>query len=261
MFFYASKILWFFTAPSNVLVALLIVGLARGARGRGLSSVAAVALVVCGLFPLGALLMLPLEGRFERPDREPTFAAVAGIVVLGGGVDEIMTAAHGPVALTEAGSRMTEGVALARRYPEARLAFTGGSSLVTWSGITEADAARDLWTRLGVAPSRMQFEDKSRNTYENAVLTKQLVQPKFGETWLLVTSAYHMPRSVGIFRQAGFPVEAYPVDFRALPWPAALRPATQVSENLRLVDIAVREWMGLVAYRLAGRSDSLFPAP
>ena len=264
MFFYASKILWVFAAPSNFLLLLAVFGCGFGFTrfvrfGRRLATGAALALAICGLSPLGLLLLAPLESRFAPP-KTAAFAA-AGIIALGGGVDEALTLARDQVSLTEAGARMTEAAALARRFPQARLVFSGGSAALRGSAVTESDAARRLWTELGIAPERMSFEDRSRNTAENAAFTLALVQPKPGEVWLLVTSAYHMPRSVGIFRKVGFDVTPWPVDFRTTPWPGPLRPHGEASLNLRLVDVAVREWIGLAAYWATGRSNALLPGP
>jgi uncharacterized SAM-binding protein YcdF (DUF218 family) len=121
--------------------------------------------------------------------------------------------------------------------------------------------ASRLLKELGVAPERILIEQQSRNTVENAVLSKQIAQPKPGERWLLVTSAYHMPRSVGVFRQAGFPVEPYPVDWRTRGFADALRPFSTIGDGLRRTDTAVREWIGLAAYWLTGRTSAFFPGP
>ena len=264
MFFYASKLLWLVTAPGNFLMLLLALGLLLGwtrfaRRGRWLAGLAALGLLTGSFSPAGALLMRPLEERF--PQARADLAPPAGIIVLGGGIDEALTFERNSIALTEAGARMSDAAALARRFPGARLVFAGGTAAFFGSRISESDAARRMWTELGLAPERMEFDDKSRNTAENAELVKQVAQPTPGEVWLLVTSAYHMPRSVGIFRKTGFDVVPFPVDYHTRPWPKTLRPRVQASENLLMLDRAVREWMGLVAYWLAGRTQALFPGP
>ena len=187
--------------------------------------------------------------------------APTGIVVLGGALDGALTQARGQPSLNEAAGRLVAGVALALKYPDARLVFTGGTADLAQRGIDEARGVRALWLSLGVPEQRMTFESASRNTYENATLTKALVQPKPGETWLLVTSAAHMPRSVGIFRAAGWPVTAYPVDYRTAGNPSDFRPTSLVIEQQRKLEVAAHEWVGLVAYRLTGRTAALFPAP
>jgi uncharacterized SAM-binding protein YcdF (DUF218 family) len=121
--------------------------------------------------------------------------------------------------------------------------------------------ARGLWEALGIAPARITLEGKSRNTVENAVFSKEVVKPEPRERWLLVTSAYHMPRAIGIFRKAGFAVEPYPVDWRTPGWEDTLRPFPTVGDGLQRTDTAVREWVGLAIYWLTGRSSALFPGP
>ena len=152
---------------------------------------------------------------------------------------------------------MTTGVELARRYPTARLVFTGGSAGLLGEGPAEAIGARKLWLSLGVPAERMTFEAKSRDTWENALFTRDLVKPKPGETWLLVTSAWHMPRSVGIFRHLGFDVIPYPVAYRTFGNERDFLQPASVIDKVIMLDYSVREWVGLLAYRLAGKTDAL----
>jgi uncharacterized SAM-binding protein YcdF (DUF218 family) len=180
--------------------------------------------------------------------------------VLGGAVEQDLTEARGIPSLNGAAERMTEPVALMRRYPEARLVFTGGQGALLHGGLTEADVARQLWTGMGVPPERVFFETASRNTHENAVLARALAKPRPGETWLLITSASHMPRSMGVFRQAGWTVVPWPVNYRTGSginvWLNASLPA-----RLGEFEWSTREWIGMVAYWLMGRTDAVFPAP
>ena len=203
-------------------------------------------------------MILPLEQRF--PAWDSARGAPDGIVILGGAVTPDVAAARNDVALNEAAERMTAGVELARRYPSARIIFSGGESGLAYGG-NESEAALRLFERLGVAPGRVVAEDKSRNTVENAVFARQIALPKPGERWLLVTSAYHLPRAVGVFRKAGFAVEAYPVDWRTRGPEDALRPFPTLGEGLRRTDTAAREWAGLLVYWLAGSTSELFPGP
>jgi len=156
--------------------------------------------------------------------------------------------------------RLLATAELARRYPEARILFSGGSGNLFAADDRDADAARPLLAALGVALDRVVFEDRSRNTHENAVESMRLARPKPGEVWLLVTSAFHMPRAVGCFRQAGWSVLAYPVDRRADPDEgiSLMRtPARRLSEFGR----GFKETLGLAVYRMLGRTDALWPRP
>ncbi len=265
MFFAASKVLGFVLFhPVNFLVLLALVGVVLGLTryrrgGHALAGAAVLALAVASFSPLSAFMLRPLEDRFPRP--LPDLQEPTGIVVLGGALDADLSLARGSTTISEAAARLTSGVELARRYPNARLVFTGGSASLHDGALDEARGVRALWTALGVPPAQMTLEDKSRNTYENATMTKAIVEPRPGERWLLVTSAAHMPRSVGIFRQVGWPVVAYPVDYRTFGDRRDDKPTPDALESLRRLDLALHEWIGLVAYRLTGKIGTLFPAP
>ncbi len=264
MFFLLSKILGFFALPSNLLITLGIAGLVLMPtrwRRAGVRMMAASILLLafCGLSPLGNALILPLEDRF--PAWDASRGAPDGIVVLGGAVDEMVSIARGSFELNEAAERMTAAVELARRYPAARIVFSGGTGHLMYESGTEAEVALRLFEGLGIARSRITAEDRSRSTAENAVFTKELIDPKPTERWLLVTSANHMPRSVGCFRRVGFAIEPYPVDWRTRGREDLLRPFYTLADGLRRVDTAAREWVGLLAYRLTGRTSELFPGP
>jgi uncharacterized SAM-binding protein YcdF (DUF218 family) len=264
MFFIASKVLWFFTAPVNLLLAVAFAGAAltvgRHARaGRTTAVVAIGLLILTGISPIGAWLITPLEDRF--PPAPAEMAAPYGIIVLGGAIDPELGAARHQVILADGAARLTEAVALSRRFPQARLVYSGGSNSLTPSDYTEAADAAKLMIALGVDPARIELEKLSRNTDENARFTRDLVHPEASQVWLLVTSAYHMPRSMGLFRKAGFNVVAYPVDYRSHGGAGDWRINREPSRDLRLLDVAVHEWAGLLAYRLSGKIDALFPAP
>ncbi len=264
MFFTLSKVLGFFAAPSNFLISIGVLGLlvlcTRFTRlASWLIVTSIVLLAVAGLSPLGNALILPLEDRF--PPWNPSHGAPYGIVVLGGAISPGVSDARDSIALDEAAERITATAELARRYPDARIIFSGGSgSLLEREGPEAPFAVRELMA-LGVAHDRITAEEQSRNTIENAVYSRLLANPKPGERWLLVTSAYHMPRAMAAFRAADFPVEAYPVDWRTRGASDLQRAFPMLSEGLRRTDVAVREWVGLVVYRLTGRSTELLPGP
>jgi uncharacterized SAM-binding protein YcdF (DUF218 family) len=264
MFFILAKIFGFFSMPSNVLMALGVIGLVltrtRLARaGWRIAVTALILLGIAGWSPFGNAIILPLEERF--PPWDAARGAPAGIISLGGALDTVVSPVRGEVALNEAAERMTAIAELARRFPKARIVFSGGSGRIIFDGVSEASLAARLFASFGIAKKRIALEDKSRDTDENGRFTKELVQPKPGERWLLVTSAHHMPRAIGVFRAAGFPVEAFPVDYRTRGAVDLLRPFATLGDGLRRTDTAMREWVGLLIYRIVGRTDALFPAP
>jgi uncharacterized SAM-binding protein YcdF (DUF218 family) len=226
--------------------------------GGALYGLAGLALVLCSLTPAGLVMMAVLEDRFPRPALPDD---VDGIVVLGGMFDTRVGRTRGEPELNEAGDRVTVARALAFRYPEARVLFSGGVAAVLEEDIPETDVAEAFFASLDLEPDRLLLDDRARDTFENAVYAKELARPQPGETWLLVTSASHMPRAVGCFRVAGFDVIPYPVDYRTPKGPALWRPSTATTRNLEKVHFAIREYVGLAAYHVAGRTDALFPAP
>jgi uncharacterized SAM-binding protein YcdF (DUF218 family) len=263
MFFTISKILGFFANPSGLVISIGFLGFVllatRWARaGTWLLAACFVALAILGLSPVGNMLMIPLEQRF--PPWDASRGPPDGIIVLGGAISPDVSAARNDVVLNEAAERLTVVAELARRYPNARILFSGGTGELI-PGEREAPFALRLLESFGIPRARILLEERSRNTVENAVYSKQVARPMPGERWLLVTSAYHLPRAIGVFRTAGFPVEPYPVDWRTRGIKDALRPFGSVGDGLRRVDTAVREWVGLAVYWITGRSSELFPGP
>jgi len=264
VFFYASKIVWFFATPSNLLVSLILLGLLLALLprlrrfGTGLALVFTLATVAFGILPLASYIMVPLEARFPRfqDDGRP----VDGIILLGGAVDSAVSHIRGELVVNESAERILDTIALAHRYPAARILIVGGGNTILGYRVAESPLVASYFKDIGIDPARILLEDRSRTTYENAVFSAEVAKPREGERWLLVTSAWHMPRAVGVFEKAGFPVVPYPIDSRTGgQW--KLRPFGAISEGLRRLDVGVKEWAGLVAYYLTGRSSALFPAP
>jgi len=264
LFFVLSKTLGIMLLPTNFLIGAGLVGAillaTRFARlGRILLVASVVLLAVCGFSPLGNWLLYPLEQRF--PPWDAARGAPDGIIVLGASIDADISAARGIPVVRSAPDRIVAAAALAHRYPNARIVFSGGSANLLANDAREADYAGAIFESLGIAKSRLIMERRSRNTQENAEFSKALVAPKDGERWLLVTSAFHMPRSIGLFRKAGFAVEPYPVDWRVGGREDFFSFADIGVDGLSRMDVAVREWIGLVAYRLSGKIDELLPGP
>ena len=182
------------------------------------------------------------------------------MLLLGGAVDPALSLSFGETVFNSAVARVLGAVALARRHPEAKLVLVSGEGGFFPVGYSEARATLGFVVDEGIAPARILLEEKSRSTHENAVYTRELFRPAPGETWVLITSAYHMPRAVASFRGAGWSLIPYPVDLK-------VDPRTGLSPNFNLLDgltastLAGKEWVGLVAYRVMGWTRELFPAP
>ena len=265
VFFIVSKIFWMLASPINLLLFAALVGVllcfGRRARfGRGLALTAVLILVAAATLPLGVLLIAPLEDRFPQPPAD--MAAPYGIVVLGGAINGPVSEARGQTVFNEGGERVTEAVILAKRFPQARIVYTSGTNSMAAGNSTEALQARKFMSQMGIAAERVTIEDKARNTDENARYTAAIVDPKPSQTWLVVTSAFHMPRAMGVFEKVGFNAVAYPVSFYTRGrWGPDLRLSFKSGRNLRVFETALHEWIGLAAYWASGRIDHLFPGP
>ncbi len=265
MFYYVSKIAWFFATPSNLLLSLILFGLVLALFKRprkfgiGLALVTTLATIALGLLPISSYIMIPLEERFPPfvDDGKP----VDGIVLLGGSVEASDSVLRGRIVANESAERVLDTIQLAHRYPQARILISGGGGTVFGDGAAEAPVIADYLKSIGIDPARLIVETRSRTTFENAIFSQELAKPREGERWLLVTSAWHMPRAVGVFEKAGFAVTAYPVDFRIGAQSNKHVPFAFVSDGLRRLDIGSKEWAGLIGYYLTGRSNELLPAP
>ena len=260
MFFYAGKILWLLLQPSMLIMLAVVGGGVAMLRGRTrlgsrLLVPGVAGLLVFGVSPLSYVLVAVLEARFPRPDLANS-GPIAGIIILGGAANADAWPQTELASLNEAAERMTEGAALALRLREVPVVFTGGNGNLVLDVPPEADVARRLLVALGIEERRIVLESRSRTTFENAIFTKAILNPKPGDRWLLITSAWHMPRSVGCFRKAGFDVTAWPVDYRAA---GAFGLDLNFVEGLRRTDNVFREYAGLLAYYLSGRTSALLP--
>lgn len=263
MFFVAAKIFWALAQPLSLVALSMLAAFAALSIGRRVAAMVAagfgiVVLGLSGWTTLGALLLRPLEERFPRP---PPPETVAGIIMLGGSFEGGVNRARGGYELNSSADRLVETAVLAERYPQARIVVSGGSGSLVQEGEGDAETAARLFPKLGFARKRLVLEKRSRDTYENAVFTKELVDPRPGETWLLVTSAFHMPRAMALFRKADFAVTPWPTDYRSQGGEGLGIARDNPLDALQMTTIALREWTGLVAYWLSGRIDRPFPSP
>ena len=259
-FFSLSKIFWFFAAPDHILVfmllfALICLWLGWRRLGRSVLAVNLLLWLALILMPLGDLLLRPLESRFGPPDLRSL--EVEGVIVLGGGELAEESAIWGAPQFNAAAERVMVIPALARQFPEANILFTGGSGSALRQDYKGASVVASYVEQLGLE-GRLILESESRNTYENAQFSTKLLGGVPQGNWLLVTSAFHMPRSVGIFRHQGWQVTPYPVDFYSLT-ADGMRLDPKLWQNLRDLNTAVREWIGLIVYYYTDKTSELLP--
>lgn len=262
--FVLSKLFWMAVQPLSLVFLLglssLLLMLLRWRRtALGALAAAMLVLFLTLYTTTGSYLLQGLEARFPRPASDP--ANVACMIVLGGAFETEVTTARGGIELNQAADRFVEALRLALLYPNARILVSGGDGSL--SGAYEGDAAASVrfFQAFGLSPDRLVMETTSRNTDENAQNSRQILADNGLSNCLLITSAFHMPRSVGLFRKAGLAVTPWPTDFRTTGKAALGFDFTQPTLNAQQMATATREWIGLVAYRFLGRIDTVFPAP
>jgi len=255
MFFFLSKIFWGIFAPLTF-ISLLICGgflTQRFRLGRYSLTAGVLLLIICGFLPLGHNILVYQERQYPVITSYPP--KVDGIIILGGSIDFKKSFAWGQGQLNEHAARITEMVALAKRYPKAKLVFSGGNGNIEESLSSESIELNKSLKNMGFDTSRIIYEGNSRNTYENMIFSKEMIRPKKGEVWLLVTSAFHMKRSEAIFQSNGWPVIAYPAGYLTRGQYKFI-PNFEVLENMFKLQIATKEMIGIIAYTLTGKIKS-----
>ena len=272
LFFYASKLFWTLSSPDHLLLLFLTLGVFRSrspkrvlssdgdrrARQRG-RRLLWLSLCLCWLiaaYPVGNILIYPLEKQYSRPQL-PLQSELAGVVVLGGAERVWFSSQWGELEVNESGERIIGMLALLKKYPDLPFIYSSGSGLATNQQLKGADIIAKFLLPLGLQ-DRVIYERESRNTYENAVFTAKLIGEQKERPWLLVTSAFHMPRSVGVFQRQGINVKPFPVDHRSIS-PEKQGIHFDLADNLSGLKMALREWIGLFAYWLTGKTVSFLP--
>lgn len=262
LFFYTAKLVWLVISPDSLFVILLVIGwlwLLMGKKRKALVLLGVLTFgsVLVSVWPVGDWMLYPLESRFQH--NPPLPEKVDGIIVLGGSVLPAHSQEWQQLETNDYHERLSAFIALAKHYPEARLIFSGGNAHLSGDEPSEAEMVRDYFIESGIDEARLTLESESRNTAENVALSKQRLQPRREETWVLITTAYHMPRSVGIFCRQHWPVIPYPVDHKTVPSKRSSIRFDPLGHLNQLV-IATHEWLGLVAYYGMAKTDQLFPA-
>lgn len=262
MSFILSKVFWLAAQPLSAAFFAILLSLFSGwigwRRMRSFLALLATLILFLTLYTTsGAWLLQKLEDRIARPEALPS--SLSCILILGGGFETEVTTSRGGFELNQGGDRFTEGLRLARLNPNARILVSGGDGSLGGTYEGDADAAVRFFEAFGISRGRIVQEATSRNTHENAVNTRGILEKEGLDNCVLITSAFHMPRSIGLFRKNGMSVIPWPVDYRTPVNVQFGLDFTQPSRNTQLMTTAVREWIGLLAYYLTGRTHALVP--
>ena len=219
------------------------------ARGGALFGIAVTLLFSNPI--IGEALIQSLEDDYQA--REPQRYPTAGAIVVLGGVTKVPVPPRVGIEVGDGFDRLQVGVRLlkARRAP---LLILSGGAIASLSGSDspEADRLRSLALEYGVDDRSMLLERASRNTHENAVLTGKLLGPRGIERIILVTSAWHMRRAEAAFQQLGIEIIPAPTDFEAVPRPMSVRRLLPDATALLYSTKAMKEYLGLLFYKLVG---------
>lgn len=262
MFFDLSKILWVLVMPLNALCLLALAGFmlwkfkVKGGKCMVMTSMAGI--LIFGILPVGPIMVTWLERQY--PPKQELPGGVDGMIVLGGMFESYLSKTHNQISLNDHADRIVCFAELAKKYPRAKKIFSGGSGDYLHPETMESNDAKEFLKLIGLERGIL-YESKSRNTYENVLYSKELANPKKGETWLVITSGYHMPRTMGIFEKLEWPVRAYACDQKTDGTYSVLERMPNVTYNFTMLNIAVKEILGSIMYRITGKSAFILPPP
>ena len=257
MMFLVSTLFAFVVQPLAWVALLMLVSILAVRRkpflAKGFGVLALTLLVTLGWEPLPDTLLRRLETQYPAIAASAALDNYAGVIVLGGALEPAHTwVVADQSSLNDAAERMTQVLPLLQRHAHLRVLFTGGDGNLFADELTEAERARRFFAQQSVTPERVRYESASRTAYENALLSRQVAGADVQRQWLLLTSAWHMPRAMATFRHAGWLVTAYPVDYRAgvqTPWSSY-----SMDQGVKKWRMALREWLGLLVYQGSGQA-------
>ena len=260
MFFYLSKILWFVINPFNFMLFLIFGGLLSHLLQKNLLSklfyfIFFIFFIISSVVPTGRFMLHSLEKNFHNQHSLPN--EVEGVLILSGSIDGILSKEYNTIHLNENAERLFESIALINMYPKAKIIFSGGPAYIFNKKIIQVDLAEEFFSKLGIDTHKINFESRSRNTYDNIFFSKIIANPKPKEKWLVVTSAFHMKRTLNIANKLKWNLIPYAVDFKQtkkFSW----KPSINFLGNIRTFHFASHEWLGLVFYYLTGKSSKIF---
>ena len=261
-FFFFSKILWAYFNPVNILLYLLLIVIflsffTKKKLFKFLNVITLFLFITIIILPTGKYFFWKLEKSYSIPKNLPN--KVDGILILGGGMNEHLTHQYQQINLNNNVDRLTESILLIKKFPDAKVVFSGGIATFKKPKLTGAEVAKMFYERMGVDVDKIIFEDKSRNTYENFIFSKKYIVNNSNEKWLLITSASHMKRAMSIAKKLKLDFLPYPVDFYLEKdflldeWYRA-----NYSENIEYFKLASYEYLGLIVYFLSGRSSKIY---
>ena len=259
MFFYLSKILWFFFNPFNLMLLLIFGGLLshlfqKNILSKIFYSLSVIFFIISSVLPTGRFMLYSLEKNFHNQDTLPN--EVEGVLILSGAIEGVLSIEYNTIHLNGNVERLIASIELINRYPKAEIIFSGGPAYVFNKKIIQADLAKEFFSKLGIDTHKIIFESKSRNTYDNIFFSRIIADPQLGEKWIVITSAFHMKRTLNIADKLKWNLIPYAVDFKqtkTFSW----MPSINFLKNISIFQSAIHEWLGLIVYYLTGKSSNI----
>ena len=259
MSFYLSKIVWIILNPFNILLISILLGfllsfLSNKTFSKIIYSLTFIFFIITAVMPTGKFMIYQLEKKFHVLESLPN--KIDGILILSGATNPVLTKEYNQISLNDSVERLTESIQLMKKYSNTKIIFSGGSGLINNQKLTHSEVARLFFANFEITLENIVYENKSRNTYENILFSKKIANPKINENWLIVTSAFHMPRALNIAEKLDWKFIPYAVDFRVMK-KFSWKPTIKFLENISKFQTASHEWVGLVAYYWIGRSSKI----
>jgi len=199
-------------------------------------------------------LILKLEMNYHDafifPDK------IDGILILGGATNPYLSAEFNQIQFNSSAERLVESITLIKKYTDAKIIFSGGAGYINKPTMDHAKVAKQFYAQIGLDTNKIIFENKSRNTYENILFSKYIVNPKKNESWIVITSAFHMNRAMFIGEKINWKLTPYAVDFTQSK-KIKFIPNINILNNLNAIQAGSREWIGLIAYYFMGRTSRI----
>ena len=259
MTFYLSKIFWFFFNPFNLIIFIFIFGLffyklKKFFLAKSFYYLSIGFFLIFAVLPIGPYLTYLLEKDFHETNYYPD--KLDGILILSGATNPFLTKEYDQINLGDGAERLLESYFLIKKFPNVKIIFSGGAAYLGYPEITDSSAAKKFYKDMGLDIRKIYFENKSRNTFENILLSKNYAKPKQNENWLLISSAFHLRRAMNVADKLDWNLIAYPTDFRQSK-KFIFTFSVNLFYNLSQSNLAFREWLGLVYYYLSNKTSKI----
>lgn len=254
LFFYSAKVAgWFLTLENLFIVAiafaLYLFWKSRRVQAKRLTLAILACLIFFSNLGISYAALRTLEDQYPAA-KVSCNNEIEGVLVLGGGINPgLIARERGQVQLNDAAERLTSAIALLNKCPQFKVLYSTFSGSLRPEGLSESESAEKFFKDQGIASTRTIFENRSRNTYENAKFSTELLRDRSSQ-WVLITSASHMPRAIRTFKEFEWDLIAYPVDFRSESSGKYLRFKREAA--FRNWNIFIHERIGGLAYRIRG---------